>query len=151
MLPTGLTTIDRIANLVACQSGSVVGVVIMGSDGTNAYPLRTDSLGALNFTGTVTVSAYKILAESEVTIVSSGSAVALPSNTSAKAVQVFNNSGAFAVVGLSATVSAVSDPMVGQVLPPTASTSPIGVTVNSNEIYVAADTSGTKVTVHILG
>ncbi len=96
----------------------------------------------------------KIIEEVEVTVETAGTPVALPSNTSAKAVIVYNNNtnGVKVCVGLQATVDATVDPIVGIPLALAYSNSgQINVNANSNEIYVDASENGTKVTCHILG
>jgi hypothetical protein len=94
----------------------------------------------------------KVIAEGEVTVTTAGTPVALPSNTSAKAVLVTNNNldGTICAVGLNATVDANSTPNIGRVLNALDSTV-VYVNENSNEVYVDSSVSAKKFTYQILG
>ncbi len=95
----------------------------------------------------------KIIAQGIVTITTAGTPVALPSNTSAKAVIVYNgnSTGVIIVVG-KATINAVTEPPVGLPLVfPYSNSGVLRVMANSNEIYVDASINGTKLTYSILG
>ena len=117
----------------------------------------------VNTVVTVQTQALKIIEEGEVTVVDAGTPVPLPSNTSAKAVIVYNNNlnGVIACVGLQQTVDALTDPAnpLNPTIPPIgiplaqsfSDSGIINVQSNSNEIWVDASVSGTKLAYHILG
>ena len=100
----------------------------------------------------ITTEKLAVIAEGEVTVATAGTPVAIPSNTSAKAVLITNNNvdGTSCAIGLNATVDALSSPQIGRVLN-AYDTTIVYVASNSNEVYVDSTTSSRKFTYQILG
>lgn len=113
----------------------------------------TDDRALISADGALVVSErLRVLGESEVTVTTAGTPVAAPANASARAVMVINNNvdGKKIVVGLQATVDALSTPPIGRVLNAYDATI-VHVQANSNEVYIDSSVSSKKATVQILG